>query len=265
MNALEMTRAAAIGTTPAFEPVVAARVGDEWISLAARMPRSPGVVSPWQALLLNAEVTGAAKLVLPAGGRVVEIRADIPVEDGVDVEARLLQARESIQRAASGSPAAPADRASGVIDPVPIDLPALAAEAGWPFILRSSRRVAIDLDVPGRFHQAIVEPRSAGCRARVALAVVMSPSAHLQLALGVLLLTVTGLVRMARAGATEHEGETTVFVETDFAECPTARELHHALSGLAVACRMAGRETKALVDEHIAHAYLAARGWAACP
>lgn len=261
MTADVTTREAAISTARAFAPPVSAFADDEWITLAVRMPCGPGALSPWQALLVNAGIAGPVKLVLAAGGLDLEARVEIPTEDGVDPGARVRQACESLRRLASGGPADTAtctDAASGALD-----LPSLATDAGWPFVLRSSGRLAIDLAVSGQFHQALVEPRAAGCRVRASLVVVVGPSARSRFALGALLLTVTGLVRMVRAGAVEQPGETMVFVETDLAKRPTAPELHHALCALAVACRMAGRETKALLDERIASAYLAARGWAA--
>jgi hypothetical protein len=263
MNAAVMTHVMPASRTPAKEGVVSTRIDNEWITVATRPPCGLSALSPWEALLRNAELTGPAKLVLPPGGRDLEIRAELPVEDGVDVDAVLRQARDSLTRAAGSETPLGTDNAA--IDLGPADLHVLAAEAGWLFTWRSSGRIAVELDVPGQFHRAIVEPRAAGCRARAALAVAAAPSAGPRLALAVLLLTVTGVVRMARAGATELDGDTTVFVEADLVERPSAWEFHHALSALTVACRMAGREAKALVDERVAGAYLAARGWAAQP
>jgi hypothetical protein len=238
-------------------------VDDEWIALAADLPRG-GARSPWHALLRNAELTGPAKLVLSPGGREIEIRAELPVDEGVDVGARLREAQAAMRQAAGGPPSACDDASYESFEPEAIDLGAAAEEAGWPFVRRASGRIAVDLDVPDLFCQAIVEPRGTSCRARVVLAVVSSPSALVRSALAVLLLALTASVRMVRAGAIEREGETAVFVEADIAAPASARELHHALAALAVACRMAGREATALADDGVAGLYLAARGWAAC-
>jgi len=260
MTEAVLARNAPVGPAPPIVQPVAARVDDEWISLAASLPPRTGAVAPWQALLQNAQLVGLARLVLRHGGREFEIRADCPVDDGVDVDSRLREAQASVRQAGSGT------RPAGEIpEPDTVDLGVVAEEAGWAFVRRSSGRMVVDLGVPDQFCQAVIEPHGAGCRARVVLAMAVNPSAIVRSALAVLLLTVTASVRMVRAGATEREGQTAVFVETGVAAPVSARELHHALAALAVTCRMAGREAKALVDDRVAGLYVTARGWAACP
>jgi len=238
---------------------------DEWIVLAAELQPHAGVSSPWEALLRNSDLAGPARLVLPPGRTDVEIRAEVPVDEGVDIDVRRREAEAFVRRAAGGIPEVDEGPAGAILGLETIDLGAVAVEAGWAFVRRSSGRIAIDLDVPDQFCQAIVEPRGAGFRARVVLALAVSPSAFVRAALAVLLLTTTAGVRLVRAGAAEREGETTVFVEAGVGAPVSAQELHHALAALAVTCRMAGREARALVDDGVAGLYLAARGWAACP
>jgi hypothetical protein len=270
MNPRLAARETVFRTARPFAPHVSVHADEDWITLTARPQSGPAAWSPWEGLLVGATLAGPVKLALAPRGFAVEARAEILLEDGVDVSARVQRACTCLCRLASGEARIPC-ASCGTDDPpeIPalsdcaVDIPSLAAEAGWSFVLRSSGRVAIDLAVPGQFHVAIVEPRGSGCRVRAPLAVAVSASARARSALGVFLLTVAGLVRLVRAGSVEDAGETTVFVETDVPDCPTAAELHDALSALAVACRMAGRETKALLDERTAIAYLAARGRAA--
>jgi hypothetical protein len=264
-----MTAAVLARDTPAHDAPPtpqreATRIDDEWIVLAAGLPRTCAL-SPWQALLWNAELTGPVKLVLPPGARNIEIRAELPVDEGADVDARLCEAQTAVRRVAVSLPQQCNNAAAGLDEAHAIDLGAVAEEGGWSFVQRSSGRIAVDLGVPDQFCQAIVEPRGGGCRARVVLAAVASPSERARSALAVLLLTVTASVRMVRAGASERDGETTAFVEADVTAPASAWELQHALAALAVACRMGGREAKVLADDRLADLYLAARGWAASP
>jgi hypothetical protein len=260
---------------PDVEPVVrvSAHIDDEWIAMASPPLPGSGALLPWDALVRNGRASGPAKLVLSSDGRGFEIRAEIPVEDEVDLMRRVREACEGIRRLVAAA-SRPEDVSEHPVTPVEhqrhdrqpgadLDLSSLASEAGWPFVLRSSDRLAIDLQVPGQFQQAIVEARDSGHRARVTLVIARSPSAAVRAAAASFLLMVAALVRMARAGACEREDETMLFFETDFGAGLSAAELHHALSALAVTCRMAGRETKALMDEGVARAYLAAHGWAA--
>ena len=204
------------------------------------------------------------------------MRADIPIEDGIDVTVRAREAREGIARLAeqagqsrpgpslSGPPgqiAVPArvdagSHSAAPDEPAVVHLAAMVTEAGWTFVQRASGRLAIDLDVPGLFCQAIVEPTSlGGCRARVDLARLGDAAADVRAALAVLLLTVVGAVRFVRAGAESAAGTMPVFIEVDIESAATSAELHRGLSALSVACRIAAREAKALLDPDVARSY----------
>lgn len=156
----------------------------------------------------------------------------------------------------TGEPGTPADDGSL------LDLPTLLTEAGWPYVQRARSRFAVDLGVRGQFLQALIEPTGgAGVRLRATLGVFNSPPATTRTALGVLLLTVSAAVRLVRGGAETGGAEPAVFVETWLDGGPTVEEVDQALSALAVAGQMVGRETRALSDERVARAYLSARGW----
>jgi len=264
---------------------------DDWLVLSADLPDAGRSWSPCCGLQRTTASSGPAKLVIVPPARKIGLRADVPVEDGIDVVARSREARDGMMRLAAAADAGaafdkaqaeetpaciktskPAGKGTDAGDEAPActnsnsaagnDLAALAAEAGWAFVQRASGRLAIDLGVPGQFHQAIVEPRNAGgCRARVELARLGDAADEARAAVAVLLLTVAHVVRFVRAGAEPLDGTTAVFVEVDIESAATATELHHGLSALSVACRIAGREVKALMDPDVARPYLAARGW----
>lgn len=272
------------GAGPAV-PVSAARE-DGWFVLAGKLPRVDRSATLWEALQLNGQAAGPAKLVLPQGAHDFELRAEVPAEDGVDVRSRLEEACLAMQTlggdflAAASGPGATTGRPDGALrsvtgrDRLPAangaagdapDMEPLLAEAGWAHVPRGPRRFAVDLGIPGQFQQAIVEPwpgRDESVHARAAVAVVNGPCAASLAAAALLLLTLSAVVRMVRGGAADLRGDTALFVGAWMGRNPTAAETGHALSALAVACRMATLEAKALMDEGIARAYLSARGWA---
>jgi len=123
----------------------------------------------------------------------------------------------------------------------------------------------VDLGIPDRFQQAFVWTDPAGRpQLRARLAVLAAPIADARRAIGVLLLTLSAVVRLVRAGATEDSsGEVTLFVDAPLGRDLTAEELDTALTAIALAVRITSREACALAHAPVAQAYLAARGWAA--
>ena len=248
-------------------------VEDGWAELTAGLPTELAAPDPWEALATVATVEGVARLTLTPGACALELRADIALDDDVDPAPRLAAACEDMRALASalsgglanaipadGEPAADAGRPSAAR----ADLRALMAETGWSFVERDPERLAVDLAIPDRFQQAFVTP-SAGGRtlARATLVVSAVPTGASRRAVGVLLLTASTVVRLVRAGVATEGGDVRLLVEAYLDPNPAAGDLDAALSALAMACRIAGRETRALFDERVARIYLAARGWAA--
>ena len=253
-------------------------VADGWADLTVELGGSAGRTNPWDALALNAVAGGAARLILRPGDAAVALRADVPFAADGDPAPRLASACEDLRRFAialeTGAVGPIADAGeSSTPDARPVsspnhdggvDIAALLTEAGWPFVQRASNRIAVDLGLPDQFQQAFITP-GAGERHRVraTLAVVGTPAAATRNALGVLLLTVSAVVRTARGGRINQDGESTLFFESPLDDAPAASDVDVALCAVAMACQMAGLEARALIDERIAEAYLAARGWAA--
>ncbi len=269
--------------------IVSSRV-DGWLVLDASFPEGYGRRTPWDALLATPACPGPAKTVMTPPERRIVLRADIPIEAGIDLAARERAGRESLERLAARHGETPAAEvrpaASALLPPVPPEFSwtsaetrgessAGSAESGgvvetvmadlaWPFVKRASGRLAVDLRVPGRFCQAFLEPRGTrGCRARVELVALGDADPVVREALAAMLLTLVDAVRFVRAGAETTGDRTSVFLEVDIQPDAAAPELQHALSALSVAGRLAGREASALTDTNVARAYLAARGWAA--
>jgi len=238
-----------------------ARVDDGWLLLTAAL--GDGSVSPtrsWELLRWNAVLDGGARVVVRAGRPGLRACAELALDDEVDLPRRILEACAGLRAANERWVCAP-DGAGDAMTRVAsegasADLPRLCRESGWSFVEREAGRLGVDLDVPGAFQQAIVEPRGRGVAVTVPVLEAAGPSPSVcEQALGLLLLRVCGIVRMARAAA-EAQASQARF-EVVFGSRPCAAELTHAFAALSVACRIAGREAAVLwSDEKIAEAYI---------
>jgi hypothetical protein len=135
-------------------------------------------------------------------------------------------------------------------------------DSGWTVGEREPGRLVVDLDVPGAFEQAFVETRSdLSVVVSVPVLETAAPDAEsrplvCRQAFGLLLLRVTGLMRMARV-ALDKRDEASARFEVVFEIEPSAAELAHAFSALSVASQVAGREAAMLwSDEVVAQAYV---------
>ena len=145
---------------------------------------------------------------------------------------------------------------SGVASRVAVeraDLARLCGESGWPYAQRSGGSVSVDLEVSGHaFYQAIVSHQpSDRIRLRVDLVrggEVASAGQH-KLAVAVLLLSVNGVVRMARGVVRQKEQRFSAGFEASLSSRPSLAEFVHALSALSIACDTCGREVEALMED----------------
>jgi hypothetical protein len=243
-----------------------ARLDDEWLLLDAPLhPAWP----PWQAVELladNARLPGGARFAVRAADGAVHVRAEVPIDAGVDLARRVVDvcagfaAAKTIVTRAPGAIVAETDGGLGS-DGADLDLPALCRETGWPFHERAPGRLVVDLDVGEGVRQAAVEAwPGGGVSVGVPIASALadddrpaSPSCRDALAL--LLLRTCGTVRMARATAAP-DGREARF-EVAFASEPAVAELAHAFAALSVACRVTVREAAVLRhDDAVARLYL---------
>ena len=240
-----------------------ARVDDGWLLLDAPLPRA-ATAGVLELLGWNATLEGGARFALGAGRRATGVRAEMPLEDGVDLQRRMVEMCRGFRTAMKklhhvGEPDGPCGSAA----PPSRDLADLCRETGWTVTEHEAGRLAIDLDVPGEFQQAMVETRD-DRRVTATLAVLEpsaahgSPSAPVCVeALGLLLLRCCGIVRMARAAVRRWEGASQALFEMVFDSEPCAAELAHAFGALSVSSRLASREAAVLWrDERVARSYV---------
>ena len=268
------------------EVCVGATVADDWLLLDAPFeahlaPLIQGAAGADRGSYLraadllrrNATLAGGVKFAVLSQAPQTRLRAEVPLDEEVDVVRRVRQACAGLKAAAAGGAStahtAPADcYPVSTVDTAgddgsPFDLRCLCSATRWPFIERDASSVAVDLEVPAGFRQALVEVTDGG---GVVVSVDLATCAELasppcQAAWGLLLLRACGVVRMARAAAhTRDGGAATPRFEVVFPDAPAAAELAHAFATLSVACRLVDREARVLAhDAAIATEYL--RQW----
>ncbi len=261
-----------------------ARIDDRWLVLEFPLRRRRKL-APFALIERNTELMGNAKHVMLDDAS-IRLRVDVPVR-GVPIRGPLGIAtpiREAVAalahaggvgegRGGGGGGGALLPLAPTVCEPSGLasrdaveraDLARLCAESGWPYEQRSGESVSVDLEVSGRaFYQAIVSHQpSDRIRLRVDLVrggEVAGAEQH-KLAVAVLLLSVNGVVRMARGVIRQMDQRFSAGFEASLSRRPSLAEFVHALSALSIACDMCGREVEALMeDAELARSFLEIR------
>jgi len=265
-----------------------------WLLLDAPFFQSPTTNHEsrlWQLLQWNATLPGGAKFAAPPAGPAVHVRAEVLLEDEVDLPRRIGEACAGFKVAAAKAARvdvirSPLPPREPVLSPVEgghdervqwmaakddgapnaefvecspaTDLAAQCRESGWAFAERSGKLI-VNLEVPDAFQQAVVEAKT---QRRVAVLVDVITSGEplampCQEALALLLLRTCAVVRMARAVVEERAAGVAARFEVLFSDTPCSAELAHAFSALSVACRISSREAAVLQhDETVAREYL---------
>jgi len=221
----------------------------------------------WKLLRLNSITPGEVKFAIDGSLRSIRLRSEIPlVEDKEILSNRVLDTCAGFKKALElySRGADHGKRSVAYREPTGVDLPSLCVEAGWVSSSRSGLEI-VRLDVPDDFYEATLgEDEEWGLVASTPLATGSGWPVECRVALGVLLLSVSGHMRMVRASvkSTDQSGSALHF-EAVMGASPSGRELDYGLSALSVACRMFGKEVRALLDKNVARSYLETRGWSA--
>lgn len=264
-----------------------ARVDLDWLLLDIPLGRArpnPSSRRLQDVLSLAARINGPAKFGFdPLTGR-IHLQAEIPLVLEDDPMERIDLAFVSFEQALAecdspGSTSKSEPKKVSLTLNVPAVIPDLAErcarwkqlceEATWPLHERTSSKLAVSLDVPGSFCQALVEahgPDTMRIRHEAGRLAVGEASRH---ALAAFLLAGARSVRMARAyleiesAGPEVSGAEPVFGfgwEIVLRDPPAQFELERALSALSMACRSSTNELAVLTNDEVAKRYLAVQG-----
>jgi hypothetical protein len=261
-----------------------ARITDgEWLELAAPLEdfTLTDLDHECSLLSINGRLSGASRVGRSREG-LVQMRADAFVETDrwcldehrgpADLTTRLrrlcadfrsaIHLVQGIEPAPSAfAPGSVAQPASGTISSVAEragHLTRLCLEAGWPAVARASGDVSITLDAGHATYQAHVLPGNGQAfAATVPLLDAMPASPICRSAVARLLLLVSTRVRLVKGVLVPASGTESPGVAAACEPAHSVEAIDRALSALAVACHLAGRELRALHDEELAREYLA--------
>lgn len=254
------------------------RLEDDWLALDVPLNGRHSKRSPWVLVRLNAELPGSCKLVHRPGSSLPTLATDLPLEGDADLTTRLGDACHGLAGAFArldnkpdedrGHPAATPEEDQD-------DLERLCSDAGWPLQKGNDGTLVVETgadlleegpDERRRFlGQGIIGgvPRrlqlqalSQGVRVWLTLARLGSLSAESRKAVGILLLRVSGAVRLARASVKKADAGSELQVEVGLPRTPSAGEIDHALSSVCVAATRCGPEVAALQHRFLATKYV---------
>jgi hypothetical protein len=239
---------------------VQARVTSEWLRLSCPVPADTEPPDDRWSLLLNADMTGAARLVRPFADLRPHIRADVPLEsddlcDGVRRACLDLgQARHLVH---AGGPDGRRRVWSSLVGDRPevAEMQRAAAETGWSCTLTDSGEARVSLPTRDALHHARLEASDDGTRVIVELANLEGYTPHAVRAASALLVAVGAAVPGAILALHERRRVKTAICQSPVAR-PVERHLPRALLAVTAACELAGRELAALRDPGLAAAYI---------
>ncbi|NOT26368.1 MAG: hypothetical protein HOP16_09745 [Acidobacteria bacterium] len=131
------------------------------------------------------------------------------------------------------------------------------AEAGWRCVVGEGGRVRLDIETRrGAYAARLVSSSTGTDRAVVELTDLAGQPPKSQQAVAALLMAVSNSVRSVKGVLRAHDGaEVPALFSSLDGSCD--RSIDRALSALAVACLVSGREAQALCDKGLAASYLA--------
>lgn len=222
-----------------------ARIAEDWLHLTAcpgrvrRRPNSAGAA--WALLEANGRLPGGARFALDPTSR------ELTIDAFVALGAELGDACDGLVRGVSWLGGAEDDELPG--DREPVDFVALGSEGGWPVNAHGSGRFTVSLD-------GAATAKIGGRRVSVEFVREDDVPPDARRAVALFLLELNHALRGARAA--RRAGA--VVVEAHLSKQPSACELADALSACSVAAQQGADETRALLDEECARAYLDVRG-----
>ncbi len=241
---------------------LSASYADGFLRLAAGPAMAPVTASALdRAIRWNAALTGGIKIAIDAARRAFALCADLVVLDEAQLLARLRWALDGFHDGLSAFATDDSLDAAIPSRPAPApasELPELLGATPWEFAERDAGACSVALDAESA-PPARVWMDADGISLSVELARASAVSAAQLRALGLFLLTVTGALRLVRAGAVESDGQTVFTLAARLPQAPAPEELDHALASLSVAYRLCARESCVLLDEAAAACYLAVR------
>ena len=245
-------------------PVTAQLAGD-WLSLLTTPLIGPSRRHPWRLLLSNARLAGGVRYTRGPHTGGYALGVDVFVGAPVPAATRIAAACDALLLGAAtaadvkhdeSTPRAAYASDEPAFDPI-VPWLDLVRESGWTCPESAGDRDGVVLCVRSVHYPVAVVGLGNETRCRVDVRSGGSFAPQCRHALGALLLTTTGALRLVRAAATTSDGRDSVCLEVTLPCAPTAADVAAALGSLAAACEHCAQEAEALLDPGLASAYLA--------
>jgi hypothetical protein len=253
----------ALGGVGSAVPGAHACVRSGWLELTASLPEwALSDYDDFLGLQVGSQLRGSSRLARHFGECDPHLRADACIEHVPDVRewlsAACMEMTDSLRLFAESRDALPPPVVPHAPPASLADVAHACAEAGWRAVAGDDGS-RLHVDIPtrsGAFAARLESSPNAGERFVVELTDLAGQPQVCRRATAALLLAVSASVRSVKGGLVERDGAT-IAVLVSALEGALDRSVDHALSALAVACQLAGREAQALMDERLASEYLA--------
>lgn len=239
---------------------------DDWLLVDSPAPGGSRAEDAWVLLERNRLLPGIARYVLPPGHGTPRLRAELPVDGSVDSTMWLREVWHAIAHQSVGQP--------GVGEPVRLaepgsegshgtsaeDLLRLCGELGWSTRRQRDGRLTVDLASRRESGQAAITTDGACVRFASVLGRADGCTTASREAISLLLLLVSGLVRLVRAVALDEGSGGGAGLAVVLPAPVSVEALGHARAAISVACDLCGPEVRLLQDDSTAAQFL--RLWA---
>jgi hypothetical protein len=241
-----------------------------WLELTAQLPGDGFIgFNEEAALRLNTGLDGTVRVARPFGDHVPHVRAEVCVENLVDLDGWVQQAAAGLAEAAHHltGPSEPRHEPAPFhlrsleipqLDVAPVDdVAQLCREAGWH--VASGDGPGLRVEIPtraGAYRSYLDMPVQRAARFVVELTELTGQPDICRRAVTAMLLAVSGAVRSVKGGLFDHGGRTVAALMAPIVSGCEAG-VDDSLAALATACQVSGREVVALLDERLASDYLA--------
>ncbi len=245
---------------PSGEPF-AVTVEDGWLTIDRVASGDVAAQPPLTVLANAASLPANTKLIAMGPNDRIHLRAELSLDVDLDLDTHIpaviaafaatnpVTAETSLS---SDEPTAPqeANHGSSLAD--------RCAEVGWPAVERPDGALAVELEVPGSFVQAMVRRQENG---EWWIEVPVAPGDPApdvcREATARLLLRVGGLVRLVQAVLLAEGGAASAGFRVRVLPAASSAAFGHAFAALSVACRLCAREAAVLWhDERVARVYI---------
>ena len=246
-----------------------ARVSSGWLELTAPIPECELRVPSYDDLFglrINTRLDGSIRIARHFGERHPHVRADACIDQVPDLVewvqtacARLTDAVHDVAAWRDVLPPRSVETGAAIAPHTRADVGRACSETGWRATNEEGSSLRVEIPTRAGMYTARVESSAVADRFVVELADLAGQPEVCRRAVAAMLAAVAGSVRLVKGGLVDRDDAAVAALLSPI-EGSLDRSVDTALSVMAVACQVSGREVQALLDEHLGSEYLALSG-----